>query len=453
MKDALLVLDDESLALQGFALALSPPFEVHCFAKLGQAEGFLDQHRLPLAIIDLHMPEHDGLEVLARWKTKFPDLEIVFCSAENRVERAIECVRQGASDYVLKPFRKEDLLRVVSRALERQRLKTKAARLDRFLCPNPVEFVGHSRPMRELRERVHTLRHQTHLNVMILGESGTGKEVIARLLHQQEPAGRAFVVVNMAAIPVTLIEADLFGVEKGAYTDAKVSKPGKFELADSGDIFLDEIGDLPSDTQAKLLRVLQEKQVERVGSHRSQRISFRAISATNRPIADLILGGAFREDLVYRLSDMVLWVPPLREHKEDIAELANHFIARTRPNRPAVLSDGALETLKQYDWPGNIRQLESTLKRALVFNLGEVIDRVEIFDPTMMNPTSQKSGVSTQTLDARLLAYERRLITESLQRHSGDYLTAMKELGLPRSTFYRKLGQMGLCADESKGVS
>jgi transcriptional regulator with PAS, ATPase and Fis domain len=313
-----------------------------------------------------------------------------------------------------------------------------------------VQFIGESAAMREVLEKIKLLSGQGHLNVLILGESGTGKEVIARLLHQQEQgAQRPFVIVNMPAIPSTLMESELFGVEKGAFTDAKVARAGKFEQADGGDIFLDEIGDLPLETQSKILRALQEKQIERIGSHRSTSVQFRVISATNRPLADLMSGGEFREDLIYRLSDMVLWIPPLRDRKEDIPALANHFIQkyfRGADTAAPRLSERALQTLLAYHWPGNVRQLESTIKRALVFNRGAILDDVEIYDPAMFNPC-RTADAPPATLEQQLEQYERRIIQDALRRHSGNRDAVMQELAVSRATFYRRILRLEIQLD------
>ena len=254
----ILILDDDPLALQTLEIALSPQYQVIGFGSPEAAEAHLSHHQVGLAILDLNLGEQSGLEILKRWKKKFPDLEMIFCSGETRVDRAIQCLRSGASDYVTKPIDKANLRFIVDRTLEKSFLRQKVETMTPMIHPHPVEFIGESPSMKKIVEKLHRLRNQHDLNVMILGESGTGKEVIARYLHQQEHSQkRPFVVVNMPAIPATLVEAELFGVEKGAYTDAKASRAGKFELANHGDIFLDEIGDLHIDVQAKILRTLQ----------------------------------------------------------------------------------------------------------------------------------------------------------------------------------------------------
>ncbi|MFM8314867.1 MAG: sigma-54-dependent transcriptional regulator [Deltaproteobacteria bacterium] len=452
LKTDILVVDDDLALLQAMNLALQPAYEVHLASNAHEANEILKLKPIPVVILDLHLPQISGLDLLKSWKIDFPDTEVIFCSGEQKVEKAIECIRLGASDFISKPFKKEDLLYLVGRTLEKRELKNRVEKLSPLIHPIPIEFIGKSPVILDLLSKIKLLKNNPHLNVTLLGESGTGKEIMARLLHQQEGNSvRPFVVVNMPAIPTNLMEAELFGVEKGAYTDAKQSRPGKFELADGGDIFLDEIGDLPLDTQAKLLRTLQERSVERVGSNRSRKVNFRVISATNQPLSDLMTTGRFREDVIYRLSDMVLWLPPLRDRKEDIPLLAAYFIKKySRSPQVPVLSESSLETLINYSWPGNVRQLESTLKRALIFNDSKVIERIDIYDPSTFNPNGQTHIlVSNYTyekdnFDGLMRDFERSLLNSTLQRFAGDKNAAMSALKLPRATFYRKLAQLGI---------
>jgi len=452
LKSDILIVDDDLSLLQALANTLASSYSVHTATNAFEAQEALKARRIPVVILDLHLPEISGLDLLKRWKTEFPETEIIFCSGEQKVDKAIECIRHGAADFISKPFKKEDLLCLIERTFEKHELKKKSEKLTPLLNPMPVEFIGESPLILELLGKIKLLKKQPHLNVILLGESGTGKEIMARLLHQQEEdMERPFVVVNMPAIPSNLMESELFGVEKGAYTDAKHSRAGKFEMADGGDIFLDEIGDLPLDTQAKLLRALQEKQIERVGSNRSRKISFRVISATNQPLSELMASGRFREDVIYRLSDMVLWLPPLRERKEDISVLAKYFIRKYSPRNTKIeLSEQALQTLVNYSWPGNVRQLESTLKRALIFCKSNTIESIEIYDPATFNPVGRSNSFSvagtfsSDNFDLQIKEFERSLINSTIQKFGGDKIAAMNALKLPRATFYRKLSQLGL---------
>jgi two-component system response regulator AtoC len=332
---------------------------------------------------------------------------------------------------------------VVQRAVEKQMLRRRAELLEPFIYPEPIPIIAESQAMKAILEKIRQLKGQTHLNVLILGESGTGKEAVARLLHQQEgDPKRPFVVVNTPALPTSLIEAELFGVEKGAYTDAKQSRPGKFELADGGDIFLDEIGDLPHGTQAKILRAIQEGTIQRLGSNKTQKIAFRVISATNRPLAELKDSGTFREDLLFRLNDMVLWLPPLRERREDIPMLARHFLQKYTKKFPVPqLGDAAIKMLMEYEWPGNVRELQSTIKRTLVFNKEPIIESVDLSDPLRSAHGPGVGFVPTPqgSYSDQIAQYERHLLEVTLKKHHGNKRAAMTELHLPRATFYRKM--------------
>jgi two-component system, NtrC family, response regulator AtoC len=443
VRPEIVVVDDDPLALQTIKMVLSEEFGVHCFTRPDAAEAYLARHEVDLAVLDLNISDQSGLDVLREWRKTFPDLEIVFCSGETRVARAIQCLREGASDFVVKPFDRNDLLLIVRRVVEKSQLKRRLEKLAPMVHPHPMPFIGDSAVVRELLAKVEKLRGQPHLNVLILGESGTGKELVARLLHEQEQdPQRPFVVVNTPAIPTSLMEAELFGVVKGAYTDAKTSRAGKFELADGGDLFLDEIGDLPFETQAKILRTLQDRNVERVGSTRGRQVSFRVVSATNQPLADLIEAGKFREDLLYRLSDVVLWLAPLRDRKDDIPRLAEHFLRKYARGTPPRLADAALVQLMDFSWPGNVRQLESTLKRALAFNRGSTIESVECYDASHFAPG--RPMAASKPLDDSLEAAERRLIEAALERNGGNRAAALGELKISRATFYRRVQYLGI---------
>jgi DNA-binding NtrC family response regulator len=311
------------------------------------------------------------------------------------------------------------------------------------------KWVGVSTAARALVEEIQTLKNQTHLNILILGESGTGKEIVAQMLHDQEneAAGgntRPYVIVNTPAVPHTLIESELFGVEKGAFTDAKFSRVGKFEAAHRGDLFLDEIGDLPLELQPKLLRVIQERRIERLGSPQKAKVSeFRVISATNRSLSKLIADNQFREDLFYRLADVILKIPPLRERRDDILPLADHFIEMYTPGfdpRPQ-LSAEAGERLREYDWPGNIRQLESTIKRALIGLNGAIISKITFYDPRGSDDFGPVFSAipDRKQFNLGIKIREREIIVAAIARNGGDRTLIIADLGLSRATFYRKI--------------
>lgn len=420
-KPELVIVDDDPLDLQSIQLALKDEYTVHSFQSPRAAENFLaNRPPMELAVLDLELGGACGLHTFLRWQTKFPGLEVVFCSGTAQVDRAVECVRRGASDFVVKPFHAEKF-RSVLRAV-----RLKRALPHHSLPPTPPLFIGESAAAAKVRAQIKLLHNAFDVKVLILGESGTGKEVVASLLHHQElsPTGaRPFIAVNMAALPSTLVESELFGVERGAYTDAKTSRPGKFELANGGDLFLDEIGDLSLDAQAKLLRAIQEKLVQRVGSSRERRLDFRLISATNLNLSERIRKGHFREDLAFRIADIVLELPPLRERREDIALLANHFLEKFAPHRQIQIAPRVLRQMLRYHWPGNVRQLESTIKRAVVLNPGPRIEEVDFLDRVFYSPALP------QTLAAA-------------KRYTKNRKRAWEELGISKATFYRRLKEI-----------
>ncbi|NBX93211.1 MAG: sigma-54-dependent Fis family transcriptional regulator [Proteobacteria bacterium] len=446
---SVLVVDDDPLLLQSLTHLLRPLYDVVAASSAIEAATILNNRTVDLVVLDLHLGQTHGQELIKKWKKDLPLMEIVVLSGQREMRVTIDCMRLGAADYLIKPIEPESVLFALERVLEKRNLKQSLEKLETLLHPSPVSLVGSAHPFLEVIEKARALKNHSHLNVLILGESGTGKEVLARFLHQQEGnPKRPFIVANMPAIPANLMEAELFGVEKGAFTDAKVSRPGKFELADSGDIFLDEIGDLPFELQSKILRVLQERQIQRVGSNKTQTLSFRTIAATNQPLAELMEQGKFREDLIYRLSDLVLWIPPLRERKSDIPLLTEHFISKhARSSRMPKVSEKLMNQLIAYDWPGNIRQLESTLKRALLFQKNENLEEVEIYDLRQNNPLVPSFGKREQTnqdFQSKVREFERSVIAEELKKNNGKKTSTIEALGLSKATFYRKLQDLGM---------
>jgi len=407
------------------------------------AQTLLQNHGFECVILDLCLGKENGINLISKWQDQFPETEIIVLSGQTEIKTAVECLRRGASDYITKPLDPEELTSVVEKTFEKKGLKKSLAELEPLLRPGLQVPMGKSKNWNEIISLGKKLKHKTQLNILILGESGTGKEVFSRFLHdQEEDPSRPYVIANMPAIPANLLESELFGFEKGAFTDAKQSKPGKFELAHGGDIFLDEIGDLPLELQSKILRVLQEKQSQRLGSQKPHQLKFRALSATNQNLGAKIEKGDFREDLFYRLSDMVITLPPLRDRKSDIPLLAEYFIQKySSQKNPLRFSERAIYQMMNYSWPGNIRQLESTIKRAIALESGELIDQLQFLDWSDLNSTSQAQNLS---YDQQMRIFEKSLITKSLERNQGKSLLAMRELGLSRATFYRKLQDLGM---------
>src|SRR6202522_951780 len=352
----------------------------------GDAESglkLLRENTINLVVTDLKLPGMNGLEFLHAIKRQNAALPVVVMTAFGSVETAVEAMKAGASDYVLKPFSLSEMRMVIHKELDVRNLREENRTLrealgKRFAHPN---IVARSPKMQEVLATVERVA-PTNATVLLGGESGVGKDLIARAIHEKSRrATGPFVKINSTAIPENLLESELFGYEKGAFTGAAASKPGKFELADKGTLFLDEIGDVPPATQVKLLRVLQEREFERLGGTKTLKVDVRLVAATNRDLRAALEDGTFREDLYYRLNVVAIDIPPLREHKEDIPGLAEHFLARFAKDSGRDIrgiSPGALQLLTSFHWPGNVRELENIIERAATFAKGNVIEAGDI---------------------------------------------------------------------------
>src|ERR1700716_1313541 len=362
----------------------------------GDAESGLNllrENSIDLVVTDLKLPGMNGLEFLQAVKHQNAALPVVVMTAFGSAETAVEAMKAGASDYVLKPFSLAEMRTVIHKELDVHNLREENRSLrealgKRYAHPN---IVAQSPKMQEVLATMERVA-PTNSTVLLGGETGVGKDLIARAIHQKSRrASGPFIKINSSAIPENLLESELFGYEKGAFTGANASKPGKFELADKGTLFLDEIGDVPSAIQVKLLRVLQEREFERLGGTRTVKVDVRLIAATNRDLRAALEEGTFREDLYYRLNVVPIDIPPLREHKEDIPDLVNHFLARFAADSEKEIEGitaAALSALMEYHWPGNIRQLENSVERAVALSAGRTIDVTDIYLDTTQGKSS-----------------------------------------------------------------
>src|SRR5579862_9422878 len=382
MKRRILVVEDEEKLRRVIELQLtSAGFEVE---KAGTAEGALNiADRADLVLTDLRLPHMDGLELLAAIRRQNSQTPVIVMTAFGTIETAVEAMKTGATDFLLKPFSLDHLMTVVQKALEMRALRDENLKLREELGRR-YEFdniVGRSAPMQEIFATIMRVA-PSRATVLLAGESGVGKDLIARAIHHHSPRrDRPFVKINCTALPENLMESELFGYEKGAFTGANISKPGKFELADTGTVMLDEIGDVPANIQIKLLRVLQEREFERLGSNKTQHIDVRVIAATNRDLRVALEDGTFREDLYYRLNVVPIEILPLRERKDDIPYLARHFVEKLAPDtggRVTGITDAAIGKLMSYHWPGNVRELENVIERSIVMASGEKLDGDDI---------------------------------------------------------------------------
>lgn len=442
-ESTILVADDEAGVRESLGRALQREGFRVVPAEDGQTA--LDALRgggVDLILADLRMPGLDGLELLRAAKLLAPEVEVIVLSGHGTVEEAVTAMKEGAWDFLTKPFERAQLVRAVSKALTHRALVLENRSLQRRLdeLVGTGEIIGESPAIRQVLELARQVA-PTSATVLIQGESGTGKELVARALHEGSPRrGRRFIQVNCAALPETLLESELFGYERGAFTGAAARKEGRFELADGGTLLLDEVGDLSAATQAKLLRVLQEGEFERVGGTKTLKVDVRIVAATNQDLTALVKERRFREDLYYRLNVITIEIPPLRERKEDIPLLAHHFLRRyATKNRREIsgFSEPALEQLRAYPWPGNVRELEHAVERAVILARGNLIDLTDL--PATVSQAEPASRVVQIPIGMPLDEVEQRLIEETLRLTKGNKELAAKLLGIASRTIYRKL--------------
>lgn len=398
-----------------------------------------------IVVTDLKMPGMDGLELLSRVREAFPEIPVVLLSAHGTVETAVEAMKRGAHDFLTKPFEKTSVLEVIGKALgqaERSRQEFQGPLVEGQPCGIP----GGSRAVEELRRLVERVA-PSPATVLITGETGTGKELVAAALHQMSPRRDApFVKINCGAMPETLVEAELFGYERGAFTGAERTKPGRFELAHTGTLFLDEIGELPAATQVKMLRVLQDGVVDRVGGSAPVRVDVRLIAATNRDLDAEVSSGRFRQDLLYRLRVVEIRVPPLGERREDIPMLVDLFLdkhaSRLGRPRPRVTGE-SVQALVNRDWPGNVRELENLVERALLLGEGPALEPADFgAEPAPAAPSGETDV--KRAARAAASAAERRLIRAALEATGGNVSEAARKVGLSRRGLQLKMKELGL---------
>jgi DNA-binding NtrC family response regulator len=412
-----------------------------------------------LLIVDLQMPRMDGIETIVRIKEIFPETIAIILTAHGTIQSAVQAIKQGAYDYLTKPFDNDQILLVVERAIEFFRVSQELRELRGQMGKDYSleSILGQSKLMRDLRGQIRQIA-ATDAAVLIEGESGTGKELASRAIHFESTRKlNPLVTVDCAAIPATLVESEFFGHESGAFTDARELRRGKFEEADSGTIFLDEVSELPLEAQTKLLRVLQEKEFARVGSAKPIRVDIRVIAATNRNLEDQVRGGKFREDLFYRLNVLKLRVPSLREHGEDIPLYAKHFLTKYRGVfRKSInnFSDDALKLLCSHEWKGNIRELENAIQRAMLSATGEWINSGDLGFLVQRQPAASSPYDPTSGLEAFIKSVaeqtEQRIILDALNETHWNRTEAAEKLKISRKTLFNKMQQYGM---EEEGKS
>ena len=457
-KPRVLIVDDEPDVVANWSRLLGRDDYACVTATDGErALALLESERPEIVLTDLKMPRVDGMQVLTRARELDPDVVVIMITGHGSVESAVEAMRAGAFDYLLKPLPSNDVLRLaIERAAERRRLIEENRRLREPLAPRAGfdHLVGKSTAMETVFDLVRKAA-RSEANILIQGESGTGKELIARAIHAQSArAAEVFVPVDCAALPDALLESELFGHERGAFTGADRTKPGMIEVADRGTLFLDEIGELPQALQSKLLRALQERQIRRVGGTKFVNVDIRLVSATNRDTAELVRKGEFRDDLFYRVNVITITLPPLRERAGDVALLAHHFLRRYGRNRAPLLSgidQGALACLEAYAWPGNVRELQNVIERACALTDGPMIGVRDLPDHVRGRgrPAPAVPGQDlplAQAREAWLQAFAQGYLTDLLRRHGGNISQAAKAAGIDRKTLHRLLTKHGIKA-------
>jgi len=436
------VVDDEPSQRQFISGSLAREYEVVTAANGTEASQLLLHRSFSLVITDERMPGMGGIELLRWMREKSPETPVIVLTAYGSIEIAVEAIKLGAEEYLIKPLKSPEELRVVVNKVLRSRTMRDRSLLhqEETEAALPLDVVAESESMKRIFQLAGQVAQQP-TTVLLTGESGTGKEVVARFIHSRSSRREhAFVAINCAAIPETLLESELFGHEKGSFTGAVQARRGRFELADGGTLFLDEIAEMGVNLQAKLLRVLQEQQFERIGSDRTMTVDVRVIAATNKDLAQSIANGSFREDLYYRINVFPIQIPPLRERRDDIVPLAEFFskILSIRMGKPnPTISPEVRDLLRSYDWPGNARELANAIERALIVSQTGAIDIDDL-------PLKQESGSAKLGRPGLLAQIERTAVLESLARNNGDRKAASEELGISLRTLQYRLKEYGI---------
>jgi DNA-binding NtrC family response regulator len=453
----ILIVEDEAKMLRLLELHLAEEgYTTHTAQDAETGLKLLRQEKVDVVVTDLKLPGMNGLEFLQAVKRANAALPVIVMTAYGTVETAVEAMKAGASDYVLKPFSMEEMKLIIGKELDVHRLREENRSLREALGQR-YEFrnlVARSARMQEVLATVERVA-PTNATVLLGGESGVGKDMIARAVHQHSRrAAGPFIKINCTAIPENLLESELFGYEKGAFTGAVTSKPGKFELADKGTVFLDEIGDVPSSIQAKLLRVLQEREFERLGGTKTLKVDVRVVAATNQDLRAALEEGTFREDLYYRLNVVPINLPPLRERKEDIPYLVDHFLAHfaRESGKPiAGITPQAAQLLMEFHWPGNVRELENIIERAVALSTGTMLDvgdiRLDLSPSKPGGPSAAPAASPFPQEGVTLEQFEDEIIREALRRANGNKSQAARLLGLSRNALRYRLSKMGMPDD------
>jgi DNA-binding NtrC family response regulator len=466
MKPRILIVDDEVRMQRLFEINLSPEYEVLTCGDGARALEIMRDREFSLLITDMKMPGMSGLDLLLEARKTAPDLPVIIMTAYGTVETAVQAMKEGAADYILKPIKMDEMEVLIEKTMAVSRLEdeNREMKLELKSIYGTENIIGAHPLMAGVVDLIRQVA-DTKTTVLIQGESGTGKELVARAIHVgSERGSRPFVVINCAAIPGTLLESELFGHEKGSFTGALKTKKGRLEVADRGTLFLDEIGEMPRELQVKILRVMEEQKFQRVGGTEDIEVDNRILAATNRDLKQAVETGAFRQDLYYRLKVITISIPPLRERKEDLPLLIDHFLRKHRANlrkKANRLSDEALRMLTHYSWPGNVRELENALVRALVLCPGEVIEPRDLPEEILGGGKEEKIAESGPPADREKLKQmkkeiqqkvkaemERNFVVEALRSGKGNVLRSAAKVGMDRRQFQNLIKKYGISKED-----
>jgi len=446
-KSILVVDDEESICLSLKGILTDEGYEVLTAGSGEECLQIIEDELPDLILLDIWLPGMDGVDVLKFVKSRYPQVQVIMMSGHGTIESAVKSTKLGAFDFVEKPLSLEKIVLIVGHALEMARLEEENRLLKRKI-QHDYELTGSSREIDELREMIQIIA-PTNAWVLIMGENGTGKELVARSIHRKSRRADApFVEVNCAAIPEELIESELFGHEKGSFTGATGKKRGKFEMADGGTMFLDEVADMSLKAQAKILRILQEKKLERVGGARYIDVDVRVLAATNKDLEKEMEEGRFRQDLYYRLHVIPLYIPALRTRKEDIAPLVQRFLKEFSAKEgipEKYMTEGAIELFKKHDWPGNVRELKNIVERLVIMTPADLITEDDIpplgekHPPSVENASNPSGSLREAKAD-----FEKTYIVRKLEENDGNISRTAKTLGLERSNLHRKIRSYGI---------